>query len=88
MTGLTTREFAKEIGVSQPTITSAENDRRYPRKITLLAYAMRTGVPVEWLETGHVTPPDGDGWAHWELNPEPAGSTLATVIEFPGRWAA
>lgn len=62
-TGLTTRDFAEEIGVSQKTITDAENDRVKPRRITLLAYSARTGVPVGWIETGvspargEVTPP-------------------------------
>lgn len=57
-TGLTVREFADEIGVSAKTITDAEGDRRTSRKILLNAYAMRTGVPREWLETGQVTSPD------------------------------
>lgn len=78
VTGMTTRQFATEIGVAQGTVTGAENDTRQPRRITLLAYAMRTGVPIEWIETGETptgTDPDGGGkWAHWGSNPEPAGS--------------
>lgn len=60
MTGLNTREFAERIGVSQPTVTNAENDnnKNGVRKITLNAWALATGVPVEWLETG--ANPDGD----------------------------
>lgn len=64
LTGLTTRDFAKAIGVSQATITSAETGARTPRRITLLAYAMRSGVPIEWIETGeepHAPGPDGGG---------------------------
>ena len=52
LTGLTTREFADDLGVSQATITNAENDNRTVRRITLKAWSMRTGVPLEWLETG------------------------------------
>jgi DNA-binding XRE family transcriptional regulator len=52
LTELTTRQFAEEIGVSQKTITDAEGDRRATRKIVMRAYAMRTGVSLEWLETG------------------------------------
>lgn len=62
LTGLTTHQFADEIGVSQKTISDAECDKRgVPRKILLNAYAMRTGVPVAWLLDGEVprdnTPP-------------------------------
>ncbi len=52
LTGLTVRQFAAEIGVSHGTITNAEGDRRGVRPITIKAYAMRSGVPVEWLQTG------------------------------------
>lgn len=57
LTEMTTRDFAAQIGVSQKTISDAENDRRAPRRITLLAYAMATGVPLEWLETGREEAP-------------------------------
>jgi transcriptional regulator with XRE-family HTH domain len=57
-TGLTTREFADVVGVSQKTVTDAENDRRPTvRKILLNAWAMATGVPVAWLEHGEVASP-------------------------------
>lgn len=52
LTGLTTRDFAAKIGVSQATITNAENDNNKVRRITLNAWSLATGVPVEWLETG------------------------------------
>ncbi|MDN5895695.1 MAG: helix-turn-helix domain-containing protein [Nocardioides sp.] len=51
-TGMTTRDFALELGVSQSTITNAENERSKTRRITLLMWSQVTGVPVEWLETG------------------------------------
>ncbi|WP_067440844.1 helix-turn-helix domain-containing protein [Nocardioides jensenii] len=51
-TGLTTREFALRLGVSQSTVTNAENDHTRTRRITLLMWSQVTGVPVEWLETG------------------------------------
>jgi transcriptional regulator with XRE-family HTH domain len=54
LTGMTTREFADRIGVSHGTITSAENDRRAVRPITLNAWALVTGVDREWLEVGAV----------------------------------
>lgn len=60
LTGLTTHQFAERVGVSQKTITDAENDRRPTmRKILLNAWAMATGVPVSWLEYGDVPPGSG-----------------------------
>lgn len=61
LTGLGTREFADKIGVSHGTITNAEGGRHGVRKITLNAWSLATGVPVEWLETGHVNNPPGPG---------------------------
>lgn len=61
LTGLTTRQFAEEIGVSQATITNAENDNSKVRRITLNAWSLRTGVPVVWLETGEVSDPGPGG---------------------------
>lgn len=53
LTGQTTREFAETIGVSQKTVTDAENDNRPTvRKILVNAWALATGVPATWLETG------------------------------------
>lgn len=52
MTGLGVREFAALIGVSTSTVTSAELDKRQTRKLLLNAWALATGVPVQWLETG------------------------------------
>jgi len=59
LTGLNSRDFADLIGVSQKTINNAEGDTHGVRKIVLNAWAMATGVPVAWLETG--SEPDGDG---------------------------
>jgi transcriptional regulator with XRE-family HTH domain len=60
LTGLTTREFAERVGVSQKTITDAENDKRDSvRKILMNAWALATGVPVDWLEHGTSPGPDG-----------------------------
>lgn len=61
-TGLNTRDFADRIGVSQPTVTNAENDKSKVRRITLNAWSLATGVPVEWLETGKApVQPEPDG---------------------------
>ena len=54
LTGMSTMEFAREIGVSQKTINNAESDSHVVRKIVMNAWALVTGVPVEWLQTGEV----------------------------------
>ncbi|MCM0622596.1 helix-turn-helix domain-containing protein [Nocardioides bruguierae] len=56
-TGMTAREFANELGVSHGTITNAENDNRDVRAITIKLWALVTGVPLQWLQTG-VAPTD------------------------------
>ena len=61
LTGMGLREFATEIGVSPDTLTSAEKDRRKVRTITFNAYALATGVPVEWLQTGAEPTDRNDG---------------------------
>lgn len=64
LTGMTAAEFASAIGVSERTINNGENDKRGVRKITLNAWALATGVSVEWLETGNgspMPPPPGQG---------------------------
>jgi len=60
-TGLSQPEFAKELGVSPGTVSNAERGSVKVRKITLMAWSMRTGVSMKWLETG----------ANDALNPSP-----------------
>lgn len=60
LTGMTTHQFAERIGVSQKTVSDAENDKRQTRKILLNAWALATKVPVQWLEHG-VIQGEGDG---------------------------
>lgn len=45
------RDFAKLIGVSQNTVQRAESGQPMKRT-TVLAWAMATGVDLQWLETG------------------------------------
>jgi transcriptional regulator with XRE-family HTH domain len=88
---LNTRDFAELIGVSQKTVTDAENDHRHPRRIMLNAWSLATGVPREWLETGKAPVVDGGpatSYTTRDLNSEPAGSASALVLAFPARMAA
>lgn len=65
LTGLEQAEFAEELAVSRNSVSGAERGATRPREITLRAWAMRTGVSLEWLKYGHtspggdVVPPDG-----------------------------
>lgn len=60
LTGMTAAQFAEHIGVSDSTVNSAEGDKRAVRRITLNAWAMATGVSLEWLETGVSAAPPPD----------------------------
>ena len=61
LTGLNSYDFAEKVGVSQKSINNAESGRTKPRKILLNAWALATGVPLEWLETGTVSRPNPEG---------------------------
>jgi len=60
--GLEQAELARELGVSRNTVSNAERGRSEPRRSLVMAWAMRTGVDLRWLETGQAgpssTPPD------------------------------
>ena len=73
LTGMSTLEFAREIGVSQKTVNNAESDSHVVRKIVLNAWSLATGVPVEWIQTGQ--------YAIRDSNPEPAVYRPDRVIE-------
>jgi transcriptional regulator with XRE-family HTH domain len=52
--GLSTSEMASELGIHRNMISRWENGRDQPKRMVLLAWAMRCGVPLEWLEHGEV----------------------------------
>lgn len=60
LTNLSIAEFADRLGVSPKTVGNAELDRVKVRTITLRAWALATGVPLEWLETGEAPRPRPD----------------------------
>lgn len=62
--GLSQDEMAVELGVSRRTVTYWETDHIVPRRAMVLAWALRTSVPVWWLEgssgpTGPTGPDQG-----------------------------
>jgi transcriptional regulator with XRE-family HTH domain len=48
--GLEQRELAERAGISQATISAAENGRAQPHRSTLVLIASATGVALEWIE--------------------------------------
>lgn len=58
--GMSVQELAERIEVHRNTIGAWINGRARPRSRDLKAFALATGYPVEWLETG-MAPSDGDG---------------------------
>lgn len=58
LTGLGQEAFGDETGISRRSISDYEGDKAVPRKPVMMAWAFRTGVPLEWLETGAT--PQGD----------------------------
>lgn len=50
--GLEQDALAKELGVSRNTVSSYERGKVAPRRPVLIAWALRTGVPLAWLMHG------------------------------------
>lgn len=55
------QEMADYLGVGRNTVGRYVNGHGSPDRRTLLLWAMRTGVPIEWLETGTAPSGPGDG---------------------------
>ncbi|MGW9567156.1 helix-turn-helix domain-containing protein [Prescottella equi] len=60
--GLDQGELADRLGVARSTVARVEQGKtvRVKRPL-LLAWALATGVNLQWLETGEVPSPDDDG---------------------------
>lgn len=59
--GLTQEQMAAEIGIARRSVSAYESGATVKRPV-LLSWAMRTSVPLAWIETGSLsgqTPPDG-----------------------------
>lgn len=75
-TGMSQSEFAEATGISRRTISRCEQetDPVAIKRPTLLAWAMATGVPLSWIQTG-IVPAGGDGGSALERgNPLSTGS--------------
>lgn len=88
LTGMSQGQFAKQIDISQRTVSNYEAGAVEPRTIVVKQWALRSGVNYDWLETGNTnTPtPDGDGVkGEPPVGLEPTAFALqgASVLEFP-----
>lgn len=83
--GLEQDELAERIGVSRNTVGNAEKGRVQPRKITLNAWALATGVPVSWIEgNSQKRPSDPGGGGGQSGNPDRGTSDYNSVVcQFP-----
>ena len=51
--GVTSNDMAAELDVSRTTISNYLNGRTKPKGLYMRIWALKTGVPLEWLETGN-----------------------------------
>lgn len=60
---LTVQQMADELGMSRGQVSRYLNDKGIPKRAVLLAWALRSGVPFEWLAYGKMsqTPPPTGG---------------------------
>ena len=61
VSGTSVQQVADELEVSRNTISAWINGRGFPRRRDLRDFALLTGFPMSWLETGMETPPSDDG---------------------------
>ena len=83
--GLLKEELAERLEVSRNTIGNYESGKVRPQPVVVKMWALVTGVPVEWIRTGHEPPVDL--CAIRDSNPEPAGmespQVEGKILSFP-----
>jgi transcriptional regulator with XRE-family HTH domain len=52
--GVTAADMAVELGVSETTIRNYRAGRTTPNRSTLRVWALKCGVPLEWILTGEI----------------------------------
>jgi transcriptional regulator with XRE-family HTH domain len=60
VSGISVQEIADYLGVARNTVSTWINGRIDPSTQTVRLWALRTGVPYEWLQTGEI-PDQGPG---------------------------
>ena len=58
ISGTKSEDMADYLEVSRNTISNYINGRTAPKKVYLREWALKTGVPLSWLETGVFDDPD------------------------------
>lgn len=56
--GLTQTELANSLGIGRRSVSRYEDSGQRPKPGTVMAWAVATGVPLLWLQTGQVSQPD------------------------------
>jgi hypothetical protein len=56
--GLEQDQLADRMGTARSTVSNAENGKGNPRRTTINAWALATGVPAQWLIDG-IDPDNG-----------------------------
>jgi len=82
--GVSVQEMADELGMARNSLSRWLNDHAVPRTIFVKAWALRTGVPYEWLWTGQVSdnaPDSGAGLPRQDLNLKPSGYATSQVTD-------
>lgn len=60
--GVKVSEMAEHLEVSPNSVTNWINGHAWPRRRDLAKFALRTGYPIEWLETGELPKPRPNGY--------------------------
>lgn len=92
--GIGVQQMADELGLDRNSVSRYINGHTVPARAALIVWAMRTGVPLEWLENGEdprrTLSDEGlaaTRYAIRDSNPEPADLKHprpdAAVIRFP-----
>jgi len=72
LAGLKQEELAEILGVARMSMYRWERGVSVPRRPVLISWALRTGVPYEWLLTGELRANDPEpgqtSWMSWYLH--------------------
>jgi transcriptional regulator with XRE-family HTH domain len=53
-TGMTQSDMANRLGIGRRSVSRYEDGIHTPKAMTVMAWAMATGVPYDWLATGQL----------------------------------
>lgn len=73
------QEMADELDLDRNSVSRYINGHTRPARSALIVWAMKTGVPIEWIENGENPRRSAPGGGSFFVMPEP-GSVLAPPI--------